>query len=361
MQGRGTGGKPRSIEVMNANTHLLSIDVGSLELVTAVRLGSERIKSVAFANEHAGHLQLVSHARQSGPSGATIRVGLEATGTYSLEIALLLSRTPGFEVSVINPKTIKNFLRAQGLRSKTDKIDAAGILRYLEVMPFRPWTAPAANILALQSIGRRLYQLNAERTRERNRLHAIEVNDTAGPAVLADLRLAIEQLEERRRTLKRAALEIIKADPHLWQKYQLLTSIKGVADTTAVHLLGELLVLDPSMKGPQLVAHAGLDPRVRQSGTSLDGHRYISKAGNRYIRAALYMPAMVATRREPAFAAKYRHLVDQGRKPKMIALVAIMRKMLLCIHGMLRSNTPFDPTKLHPQLALADHSVKNTT
>jgi transposase len=331
---------------------LLSIDVGSKELVTAVRGAEDRCNVVAYPNDLAGRARLVAAAQRLVPPGAIVRVGLEATGTYGLEIALLLSRTAGFEVSVINPKTIKNFLRAQGIRGKTDRIDAAGILRYLELMPFRRWIAPRESILALQGIGRRLYQLNAERIRELNRLEATAAQGAAGRIVAADLRKAIKQIEARLEALEEAALELIQSDPLLQQKYELLISITGIATKTAIRLLGELLVLDPAMKGPQWVAQAGLDPRVRQSGTSLDGHRYISKAGNRYIRAALYMPALVAIRRDATINARYRLLVEQAKKPKMIAIVAIMRKLLLCIHGMFKSNTPFDPTKLLPQPTL---------
>jgi len=345
---------------MNATTLLLSIDVGSKELVTAVRTGDDRIKVVAFPNDVTGRARLVAEALRLAPAGATVRAGLEATGTYGLEIALLLHRTARFEVSVINPKTIKHFLRAQGIRGKTDKIDATGILRYLELMPFRRWLAPSENILALQGLGRRLYQLNAERSREANRLEAAQAQGPAGRLVAADLRKAIKQIDARMEHLEKAALALIQRDPLLRQKFALLTSVTGIATKTAIRLLGELLVLDPAMKGPQWVAQAGLDPRVRQSGTSLDGHRYISKAGNRYIRAALYMPALVAIRHDPALRARYLHLVEHARKPKLIAIVAIMRKLLLCIHAILKSNSPFDSSKLSPSPILADQLVENT-
>ncbi len=344
---------------MNAIT-LLSIDVGSKELVTAVRAGPDRIKVGAFPNDRSGRVRLVAEAMRRAEPGAVVRVGLEATGTYSQEIALLLGGTPGVEVSVVNPKVIKAFLRAQGIRGKTDKIDAAGILRYLELMPFRRWTAPSEGILALQGIGRRLYQLNAEHTREANRLEAAEAQGAAGRIVAADLRKALKQIEARQEALEQAALELIRADAVLRQKHELITSVTGIADKTAIRLLGELLVLDSQMKGPQWVAQAGLDPRVRQSGTSLDGHRYISKAGNRYIRAALYMPALVAIRRDPVIKAHYQHLVEQAKKPKMIAIVAIMRKLLLCIHAILKSNTPYNSALLAPKRTLEAQAVENT-
>lgn len=340
---------------------LIGIDVGSQELVTAVRPAPDRMKVIPYRNDRGGRARLVAEMRREAPPGALVRVGLEATGTYSLEVALLLSGTPGFEVSVINPKTIKAFLRAQGIRGKTDKIDAGGILRYLEVMPYRRWQAPSEAVLALQSIGRRIYQLNAERTREANRLEAAEAQGTAGRIVATDLRKAIRQIDTRLESLEQAALALIRSDVLLQQKYELITSVTGIAAKTAIRLLGELLVLDSAMKGRQWVAQAGLDPRVRQSGTSLDGHRYISKAGNRYIRAALYMPALVAIRHDPNLRAHYLHLVEHARKPKLIAIVAIMRKLLLSLHAIFKSNTPFDSSLLVPNQTLEDQPVLNTT
>lgn len=342
---------------MKANFLLIGVDVGSQELVVALWCG-QRLRTFTVSNDPAGRNRLISEAlRYAGPA-VTIRVTLEATGIYSLELALLLSQTERFEVSVVNPKTIKHFLRAQGVRGKTDKIDAGGILQYAQLMPFRPWIAPAPLYLALQSIARRIYQLNAERIRENNRLAGIAVLGSSGKTVAADLRLAIRQIDNRIEKLEAAALALINSEPSVLQKYQLITSIKGIAEKTAIRLLGELLVMDPAMTSRQWVAHAGLDPRPRQSGTSLDGHRYISKAGNRYIRAALYMPALVAIRREPVISQRYHHMVDQRHKPRMIAVVATMRKLLVCVHAMLKSNTPFDPAKLTPtQTELANQAV----
>lgn len=342
---------------MKANFLQVGVDVGSKELVVALCQG-ERHRTFTVTNDPLGRNQLLSEVLRSAAPGMTVRVTLEATGIYSLELALLLSKTERFEVSVVNPKTIKHFLRAQGVRGKTDKIDAGGILHYAQLMPFRPWIAPAPLYLALQSIARRIYQLNAERIRENNRLQGISVLGSSGKAVAADLRLAIRQIDQRIEKLEASALALIKSEPTVTQKYELITSINGIADKTAIRLLGELLVMDPVMTSRQWVAHAGLDPRPRQSGTSLDGHRYISKAGNRYIRSALYMPALVAIRREPVIAQRYRQMVDQQHKPRMIAVVATMRKLLLCVHGMLKSNTPFDPAKLaYPQQELANQAV----
>jgi transposase len=163
-------------------TTLLGIDVGSKELVTA-RRGSDRSPLLkTFPNTPAGRRQLLESLPSPKDPDRKIRVCLEATGSYSLEIALLLASVPGCEVMVSNPITIKSFLRARGLRAKTDRIDAAGILAFLETMEFRPWTPPKASHLQLQATARRIYQLNAEKTREENRLEALAVSGITSAA-----------------------------------------------------------------------------------------------------------------------------------------------------------------------------------
>jgi transposase len=98
------------------------------------------------------------------------------------------------------------------------------------------------------------------------------------------------------------------------------------------------------MTARQWVAHAGLGPRAFDSGTSIHKPARISRRGNHYLRAALYMPALVASRRDPNVKAFYDKLVAKG-KTKMQALVAVMRKLLHAIHGMLRTDTDFTGEK----------------
>ena len=111
-----------------------------------------------------------------------------------------------------------------------------------------------------------------------------------------------------------------------------------------MRLLGELLVLPDDLTAPQWVAHAGLDPRPYESGTSIHRPRRISKVGNRHLRAALYMPALVAIQHEPNVKAFYSKLVSAGKKP-MQAVVAVMRKLLHAIWGMLKHDQNFDGNK----------------
>jgi len=124
-------------------------------------------------------------------------------------------------------------------------------------------------------------------------------------------------------------------------------SIPGIANRSAVYLLGELLMLPEGMDVRQWVAHAGLDPRVHSSGTSVNKAPRISRTGNINIRRALFMPALVAIQRDEAVRGFYDRLVHRG-KPKVKANVAVMRKLLHAIYGVFKSNSAFDATKCFP-------------
>jgi transposase len=124
----------------------------------------------------------------------------------------------------------------------------------------------------------------------------------------------------------------------------MVISAKGIGEASAMRRLAERLVLPDDLTAPQWVAHAGLDPRPYQSGSSIDRPRRITKVGNRHLRAALYMPAWVAIRHEPNVKAFYNKLIVAGKKP-MQAVVAVMRKLLHAIWSMLKHDQNFDGNK----------------
>jgi len=126
----------------------------------------------------------------------------------------------------------------------------------------------------------------------------------------------------------------------------IITTTTGIAKKTGPRILAELATLPKDMTGPQWVAYAGLDPRPYESGTSTRKPRRISKAGNRYLREALYFPALVASQKDPNVKAFYEKLLAKGKKP-MQALVAIMRKLLLAIWGMLKNNESWNGEKFY--------------
>ena len=211
-------------------------------------------------------------------------------------------------------------------------------------MPFTAWQPPAPEILELQAINRRIVQLNTELTREKNRRHASEFAGASADAIAHDIEVNIHHLERRIERMHDSGLKLVRGVPALATKLAHLVSTKGIAEASAMRLLAELLVLPDDLAAPQWVAHAGLDPRPYESGTSVHRPRRISKVGNRHLRAALYMPALVAIQHEPNVKAFYNKLVAAGKKP-MQAVVAVMRKLLHAIWGMLKHDQDFDGEK----------------
>ena len=316
----------------------VGIDVSAAEIVVAVAGKAERL---TFENDAEGHARLV---RLLTRGKAHARVCLEATGIYHLDLALALHRAPRIEVSVLNPAAVRDFGRALMQRSKTDRVDAGVLLAYAERMPFVAWQPPAQEMLDLRAIVRRMGALTVTRTQERNRLHAAGRCAELTEAIAWDIEAHLEHLAQSLERLARQALAIVKAHAELDRRFQRLVSVRGIATTSALGILAELVVLPPDMTARQWVAHAGLDPRQMESGTSLHKPTRISKKGNRHLRAALYMPAMVASQREPHVLGFYQKRVAGGLRP-IQALVAIERKLLHAIHGMWSSNSDFDGTK----------------
>jgi transposase len=324
------------------------IDVSAATLAVAVQPEDQPLEERNFENTAGGHKTLIGWLQRRK---ALVRVSLEATGIYSLDLALALDQAEGIEVAVLNPKLIHRF--AQTLRrSKTDSADAQVLAEYSRRMPFAPWSAPELSGLQLRTISRHIQGLVVEHTRQNNRLHSAEQSASTPRCVVSDLKRSMASLKLRIARLRREALELVRSDEQMRKRFELLIRIPGIAAISALQLLGELAPLSPEMSVRQWVAHSGLDPAHQVSGTSVHKPSRISRAGNRHLRHALYMPALVAVRRDPHLKAFYESLLSR-HKAKLQALIAVARKLLHAIYGILRTQTTYDGSKLFPQLVVA--------
>jgi transposase len=318
------------------------IDVACKTLAVAFAEGEQLGKAREFANDGSGHAALVKALQ----SGQVERVCLEATGSYHLDLALALD-TAGVALMVVNPKAAKRFAEALATRNKTDAVDAGVLAQFAQRMPFAPWQRPAAAALALRACARRLSALTEARTQAKNQLHALSQTGATPPVVLEDVRLTITQCEAQIEALQAWGCAAIAADATLKKIFGLLVGVKGIAAASAIRIMGEILVLPEDMRAKQWVAQAGLDPRQARSGTSVNQKSRLSKAGNRYLRQALYMPALSAARHEPHVNGYYRHLIEDRGLKKLQAICAVMRKLLHAIHGMLKTRQPFDGRRFY--------------
>lgn len=308
-----------------------------------IRKNRKNMSSKTYGNDSKG----IAAAAKRLRGKKRVQVCLEATGSYHLDAAIALAAVPNVELMVVNPKAAKRFAEALMQRTKTDKVDAEMLAIFCERMDFVAWQSPNPKVLALRACSRRLTTLTELKTKAKNQHHALATTETTPAFVLDDAMLTITQLEQQIARLKQHTLEHIASDAFLSETLNLLLTIHGVAETTAIQLMGELLVLPDDMTNRQWVALAGLDPRHFTSGSSVHKQTRISKAGNRFLRMALYMPALNAAHREPHVSAYYRHLIDDNGLKKLQALCAVMRKLLHAVHAVLKQRKSFDGSKLY--------------
>lgn len=322
----------------------VGIDVGHKELVAVVRVKGKNQKPKRFGNDSEGHVRLVEWLRKKG---APLQICMEATGIYHFDAAVALSQAEGLELMVINPKAARRFGEALMTRTKTDPVDAGVLAEFAERMDFEPWQCPGDHMLKLRAFSRRIGALTKLKTQTKNQLHAARGCAFTPESIVEQMRAMLTELQTQIGALQAEARTLIDGDPQLAERFGLIHSVRGIGELSAIQLMGELLVLPEDMSARQWVAFAGLDPRLTQSGTSVAKKPRISKAGNRYLRLALYMPALVAVNHEPHVRAYYQHLIqDQGLK-KLQALCAVMRKLLHALHGMLRTGTAFDGSRFY--------------
>lgn len=311
----------------------LGIDVGKdqLELCLLSEGGSEHSR---VENTRKGYNQIAHWLKKRRVE--EVRVCLEATGVYGLEVAQYL-HDKGHWVSVVNPARVKGYAESQMRRSKTDKLDAAVIAAFCRALEPERWTPPEASWYELRAMVRHLEDLQQVRQQQVNRLEATTVVE-----IRQQLEAHIAFIDQQIGEVKEQIKAHLHRHPDLKQQVTLLTSIPGIGDLTAWRLLAEIQAWQQFDDVRQVVAYVGLDPTRHESGRSVRGSRQISRQGCAALRAALYLPAVVAKKHNPILRSFAQRLESRGKLPKQI-VVAVMRKLLHLAYGILRSGRPFDP------------------
>lgn len=315
---------------------VLGIDVSKKKLSCAVLKEDGKYKTKTVANAPAGFQDLLDWL-QKNFDRLPEHVCLEATGSYGEGVATYLHDN-GLTVSVVNPTRIKGFAQSEGLRTKTDKVDARLIADFCESKrsKLQAWKPAPKEQRVLRDLTRRLDALKQMRTQEENRLEG-DLSDV----VVKNLKKHISFLDKQIAELEKKISNHIDKHPGLRQQCDLLNSIPGVGETTSATLISEL-DFDQFSSARQVAAYTGLTPSDRQSGTSVKGRPRLSKIGSSRLRKALYMPAMAAMRYNPLISQFVSRLKDKGKAGKVI-VAAVMRKLIHMAFGIIRSGRPFDP------------------
>jgi len=311
---------------------VLGVDVSKGDLHAVLLTDDRHSAKRSFPNREIGFEQLVKWLKNRGVDH--VHACMEATGGWGDDLGAYL-HDRGHVVSIVNPARIKAFGQSEGLRTKTDGVDAALIARFCRAHQPDPWTPPTPKERELQALIRRREGLIEMRTQELNRSSAAHRTKAVGASIddhVAYLTAMIEGIEGDIRKL-------VDEDDNLRGKRDLLTSIPGIGEQTAHSILGEIPNLAEFRDVKAVVAHAGLSPKHHQSGQS-PGISRLCKAGNANLRKALYFPALAAMKSNPAIRAFAGRLQARGKR-KMVIVTAVMRKLLVIAYGVLKGGRAF--------------------
>lgn len=338
------------------NVLSVGIDVAKATITAAVWENAAGRVLGTFANDTVGLAACVADVTraQHRAGAASVQVVLEPTAGYELAVAGCAVQQ-GWQVNMVNPVQVRDWAKSQGRRGKTDALDALVLARYAAEQPARPWLPLAAPLGELESLLRRQDDLEHLLHQERNRQQFMVPRPGVAEAVLASLARVIAELEAALAALTQAIRDHLCAYPDLQRDARRLRTVPGVGERNVLWLLvlchrWHTLTAGHG-RAKSLVAYVGLDPRPFESGSSVRRRATISRMGAGHLRRRLFLSAFGGVRGDNALRAFYLQLVGRG-KPKMVALVAAARKVLVWAWAVFRTNTPFDPTRTQRRSAL---------
>lgn len=262
------------------------------------------------------------------------RIVYEPTGPYHRAFERRLAAA-GFALIKVNPRQARRFAEATGRLAKTDRLDAAMLARMSTVLELeaRPVRSPILNDLKDLHMAREALVKN--RTAARNRAKNLTL-----PILKRHNAEQVRQIERQVAAIETEIMALIKAEPELECRFNILISIPGVSAITAYTLIIDMPELG-TLENGQAASLAGLAPIARQSG-QWTGRAFI-RGGRANVRQALYMPALVAMRFNPDLKAKYKKLIEAG-KPAKKAITAVMRKLIILANALIRERRKWAPS-----------------
>ena len=329
---------------------VLGIDVAQKELV--VCLGRmyddwtpELYSHRTFANSKKGFDAMIKWVKKLTIEDTAVRYVMEATGVYHESLAYYLEEK-GYEISVVLPNKISNYVRTLEVKTITDKTASEAIARFGLERKLDGWKRPKQIFKNLKQLTRERDQIVETRTLAKNQLHAEMAEAFPNPSSLYRIKAHIKFLDKQVAEILKELTELVKQDHHVNESIDLICSIPGVGRLTAATVLAETNGFELIRNKRQLTSYAGLDVKEKQSGTSIKGKARISKKGNRHLRKAMHLPALAAIRHEKKFKAVFVRLVSK-HGIKMKAAVAVQRKLLEMIYTVYSKNIAYDKNYLH--------------
>ncbi len=276
-----------------------------------------------------------------GEIEGAVRCVMETTGRYSTELAIwLIEARPALAPAIVHAKHASEFIKSLGMRNHTDALAARALALFgLQRQP-NAYEPPSKNERKLREVCRLRHSLVAQRTAMKNQAQ----ESTESAYVVRAIKTMISHFTRKIMQAQAEMKRLVAAMPAVREDVARFETIYGVGFITATVVRAELGDLDRFGEARQLSAHAGLNPCVRQSGTSVHPKTRMSKQGNPRVRQALYMAATTAVRGDNDFAHDYHRLLERGKAHKA-ALGAVMRKMLLVMRTLKIHKTIYEPKR----------------
>ncbi|MGB7066098.1 MAG: transposase [Syntrophobacteria bacterium] len=300
----------------------------------------QKIPHAQFEHSQAGVRQYVRWLQQQGGSTASVRVVMEATGRYSLELQVwLVAEQASLSPAIVNPKQAKHFHQSLGLRNKTDQVDCRSLGLMGQARRPHPYEPLSPEYQRLRALMRQRRDLITTRVGEQQRLRELPKGRCPVRSVVQSHLRHLTKLVGR---IDRAIDGLLKGSPQLAQDLALLKTIPGVGRIVALTVLAELGDLRRFNRSRQVSAMAGISPYNHQSGVSTPWS-HLDRNGHAEARSVLYMGALAATRgsAQNNLARTYHHLIDDNDKCKKQALVAVGRKILVIMRALLITQQPY--------------------
>jgi transposase len=284
-----------------------------------------------FSNSDSG-LEALTQMLLTQPQPAVV---CQASGGYELNLALRLHQLD-LRLSIVNPRAVRDLAKGLGKLAKTDALDAQMIARYGEIAQPPPTVLASATEQELKAWITRRQQLVEMLTAEKNRRKQLQ--GIGRDEVSAH----IDWLQERIKQLDEKIKQLSESTPPQQARKAILQSVKGIGSLISASLLVLLPELG-QLNRRAIAALVGVAPFSRDSGR-FRGKRHIW-GGRAAVRSLLYMATLSALRSNPPIRAYYHHLLAKG-KPKKVAIVACMRKLLVCLNAMVKNNQPWQDDKV---------------
>lgn len=294
-----------------------------------------------FTNSATGFQALLEWVKRHAKEPLPIIYVMEATGVYHEQLAWFL-HCKNQSVSILLPNKARNYLKANGIRSKNDQIDARGLAQIGAEKKLDLWVPPSKDLYALRAYTRQHQSINELYTAIANQLHSLEHSQFKNKHIIKQLKSTLKLYQKHLKEMEGIMAKVIKSDPVLHQHYQHICSIKGLGMLSFCVIAAETNGFALFDNASSLVSYAGYDVVENQSGKHT-GRTKISKKGNPRIRRILHMPALCAVRDDqPQFKQLFERVYERTQI-KMKGYVAVQKKLLVMMYYLWKRNERYDP------------------